>query len=106
LSSTVKLALDAFSLGDFSKKMKQQNIDELYHLRVDVELENGKRYTVEKNSVITLARRPTTGKNTQSLLVDVPTGTTVNMLLDKTQKKMGNKYFYIVRKIIIVAILY
>ena len=46
LSSTVKMALNAFSLGDFSKKMKQQSIDELYHLRVDVELENGKRYTV------------------------------------------------------------
>jgi hypothetical protein len=93
LSSTVKLALNAFSFGDFSKKMKQQNIDELYHLRIDVELENGKRYTVEKNSVITLTRRPKTTDNTQSLLVDVPTGTTVNMLLDKTQKKMGNKYF-------------
>ena len=93
LSSTVKMALDAFSLGDFSKKMKQQSIDELYHLRIDAELENGKRYTVEKNSVITLTRRPTTTKNTQSLLVDVPAGTTVNMLLDKTEKKMGNKYF-------------
>ena len=26
-------------------------------------------------------------------MVDVPAGTTVNMLLDKTEKKMGNKYF-------------
>ena len=93
LSSTVKMALDAFSFGDFSKKMKQQSIDELYHLRIDAELENGKRYTVEKNSVITLTRRPTTTKNTQSVLVDVPAGTTVNMLLDKTEKKMGAKYF-------------
>ena len=93
LSSTVKMALDAFSLGQFKNKMKQQSIDTLYHLRIDAELENGKRYTVEKNSVITLTRRPTTTKNTQSLLVDVPTGTTVNMLLDKTQKKMGAKYF-------------
>ena len=93
LSKLIKGALNALSFGEFNKQFEKLDYDDLYHLRLDVETVNGKRFTVEKNSVITLTRRPKTTPNTQSMLLKVPKGTTVNELLSNTQERMKQDYF-------------
>ena len=64
LGEVMKFALNAASLGEFKKRFADLPYDDLFHLRLDIELTNGKRITVEKNSVITLTRKPKTAKNT------------------------------------------
>ena len=93
LGKLTKWALNALSLGEFNKRLAKLPFDELYHLRLDIETEDGLRYTLEKNAVITLTRKPKTSDNTESMLLNVPNGTTTNMLLEKTQKRMKQDFF-------------
>lgn len=94
LSKLMKGALNIASLGEFNKKFKNIPYDELYHLRLDIETDKG-RVTLEKNEVINMDVRPKTEKNTQSMLVeDLPSGVTINEMLEKTKRAMGAKYFF------------
>ena len=94
LSKLMKGALNIASLGEFNKKFKNIPYDELYHLRLDIETDKG-RVTLEKNEVINMDVRPKTEKNTQSMLVeDLPSGLTINEMLEKTKRAMGGKYFF------------
>ena len=93
LSKLMKGALNIASLGEFNKKFKNIPYDELYHLRLDIETDKG-RVTLEKNEVINMDVRPKTEKNTQSMLVeDLPSGLTINEMLEKTKRAMGAKFF-------------
>ena len=94
LSKLMKGALNIASLGEFNKKFKNIPYDELYHLRLDIETDKG-RVTLEKNEVINMDVRPKTEKNTQSMLVEnLPSGVTINEMLEKTKRAMGAKYFF------------
>ena len=94
LGKLMKAALNIASLGEFNKKFKNIPYDELYHLRLDIETSKG-RVTLEKNEVINMDVRPKTEKNTQSMLVeDLPSGLTINEMLEKTKRAMGGKYFF------------
>ena len=98
LSKLMKGALNIASLGEFNKKFKNIPYDELYHLRLDIETDKG-RVTLEKNEVINMDVRPKTEKNTQSMLVeDLPSGLTINEMLEKTKRAMGGKYFFYTAK--------
>ena len=93
LGKLMKAALNIASLGEFNKKFKNIPYDELYHLRLDIETSKG-RVTLEKNEVINMDVRPKTEKNTQSMLVeDLPSGLTINEMLEKTKRAMGAKFY-------------
>ena len=93
LGKLMKAALNIASLGEFNKKFKNIPYDELYHLRLDIETSKG-RVTLEKNEVINMDVRPKTEKNTQSMLVeDLPSGLTINEMLEKTKRAMGGKFY-------------
>ena len=93
LGKLMKAALNIASLGEFNKKFKNIPYDELYHLRLDIETSKG-RVTLEKNEVINMDVRPKTEKNTQSMLVeDLPSGLTINEMLEKTKSDMGAKFY-------------
>jgi len=93
LSKLMKGALNIASLGEFNKKFKNIPYDELFHLRLDIETDKG-RVTLEKNEVINMDVRPKTEKNTQSMLVeDLPSGLTINEMLEKTKRAMGAKFY-------------
>jgi hypothetical protein len=53
-------------------------------------LEDGKKYSLEKNAIITL--RPTKGRSGESSPVSVPAGLTLNKALEKTEAAMGDLY--------------
>jgi hypothetical protein len=91
LSSGLKFVLNAVSLGEFEKKVKELGYDKLYHLSAVIDTTKG-RILIEKCDVITLKERPTVaGEN-----IDISIGNktiSVYKLLNKTMKKMKTYYF-------------
>ena len=65
--------------------------DELYHLYIEIRLEDGTTLILEKNSVIALSK--TTRKAEEEYVVSNVPDITLNQMLDKTQVKMKSKYF-------------
>lgn len=89
LSKSTKFLVNVATLGQLKNKMKEADIDELFHLSM---LINGK-YQLEKNEVIMLAQDSNAIKeNSQTLEVPVNKDITINQLLENTQKQMGNNY--------------
>lgn len=89
LSKISRFLLNIASFGQLESKLKESNIDDLFHLSL---LINGK-YVLEKNEVIKLTRNPNEVKeNSQTLVVPVSSNLTINELLENTQKQMGNNY--------------
>ena len=54
VSALLKGTLNVFSLGKFGKRLNK-NFDEIFHLFVELHLDNGKRVIVEKNERINVA---------------------------------------------------
>ena len=81
------------TLGDFNRRFKQYPHDELFHLRIDVHTPKGV-ISIEKNEAIFIKARPTTTKKAElRTITDIPADLTVQSMLDKTQQRMGKKYF-------------
>ena len=91
LSTTTKLALDAVSLGEFSKKTNKLPYDKLFHLYIIFTLKNGKNVLVEKNEVINMEMKGIR-KDAESKLVKVNKSLTLNTVMANTKKKMGRKF--------------
>jgi len=66
--------------------------DDLYHIYVEIRLEDETTLILEKNSVIALSK--TTRQAEEELIIqNVPANLTINQMLDKTQAKMKSKYY-------------
>ena len=91
LNTATKLALDAASLGEFSKKAKKLPYDKLFHLYMIFTLKNGKNVLVEKNEVINMEMKGVR-KDAESKLVKVNKSLTLNTVMANTKKKMGRKF--------------
>ena len=50
--SGIQKFLDVLSFGNYSKRKKKLGYDDVYHNYLIVELENGKKYKIEKNHVV------------------------------------------------------
>jgi len=86
-------ALSLFSGGEFGKRMERA-FDELFHLFLEIETENGKRLSVEKNEVINMDINPVKRDKTETKEVsNIPSGLSITAMLDETEKRMGKKYF-------------
>jgi hypothetical protein len=86
-------ALNVISLGAFKKKMEEQDYDKVFHLRMDLTFENGKKLAVEKNEVINMYEDPKKLKGSEQIQIAVPSGLTLNQMLTGAQKIQGKKYF-------------
>lgn len=89
LSKISRFLLNIASFGQLESKLKETNIDDLFHLSLFI---NGK-YVLEKNEVIKLTRNPNEVKdNSQTLVVPVSSTLTINELIENTQKQMKDRY--------------
>jgi hypothetical protein len=88
LSKASEFLLNVASFGQLKEKMKEANIDKLFHLSM---LINGK-YILEKNEVIMLTKGNSIKSDSETQDVPVNKDITINQLLENTQKKMGDKY--------------
>lgn len=89
LSKISRFLLNIASFGQLESKLKESNIDDLFHLSLFI---NGK-YVLEKNEVIKLNRNPNEVKeNSQTLVVPVSSNLTINEMVENTRKRMGSNY--------------
>jgi hypothetical protein len=90
VQSIVQQAINFVSGGEFKKAISDKPYDDIFHLMIVLTLEDGKKYSLEKNAIITL--RPTKGRSGESSPVSVPAGLTLNKALEKTEAAMGDLY--------------
>jgi len=90
VQSIVQQAINFVSGGEFKKAIADKPYDDIFHLMIVLTLEDGKKYSLEKNAIITL--RPTKGRSGESSPVSVPAGLTLNKALEKTAEAMGDAY--------------
>ena len=89
LSKISRFLLNIASLGQLESKLKETNIDNLFHLSL---LINGK-YELDKQDVIKLIRNQNAIKSdSETLVVPVSSNITINELLQNTQRQMGQNY--------------
>lgn len=90
VQSVVQQAINFVSGGEFKKAIADKPYDDIFHLMIILTLEDGKKYSLEKNAIITL--RPTKGRSGESSPVSVPAGLTLNKAMEKTQEAMGEAF--------------
>jgi hypothetical protein len=88
LAKATKWALDIASGGKLKQALKEIGVEELFHLSMVI---NGK-YTLEKNEVVNLASHGKIPSNAETLNIPIKKKITFNELIEKTMKKMGDKY--------------
>ena len=94
VSALLKGTLNVFSLGKFGKRLNK-NFDEIFHLFVELHLDNGKRVIVEKNERINVAFGKRKGDKVEvEQLQSFSAGLTLNGMLEKTRKRMGEEAFF------------
>lgn len=87
-------AMNVVSFGAFKKKMKDADYDQLFHLQLDFTLESGKEMRVEKVEVINMDESLTNKTDGQIRPISkMPTGMTLNAMMENTKNAMGGKYF-------------
>jgi hypothetical protein len=92
--SVLTQALNAVSLGSFSKNLKDSPYDTLFHLSLVVELDDGSKILIEKNEVINMDKNPSLPAHTDIQEVpNIPSRLTLNAMLQNAQNRMGDKYF-------------
>jgi hypothetical protein len=94
VSSLIVGALDAFSLGKFGNRMEKDDLDNLFHLFMDIYTENNQVISLEKNerinSIVNPSKRPNEEKKAVS---NIPTGLSIIQLLENARNRMGNQFF-------------
>jgi len=88
LSRATRFLLNVASFGQLNEKMKEADIDELFHLRMII----NDKYSLEKNEVIRLYKSNKVESGSQVLPVNVSGQTTIQEMLDKTKERMGDLY--------------
>lgn len=94
VSSLIVGALDAFSLGKFGNRMKKDDLDNLFHLFMDIYTENNKVISLEKNERVNMIVNPSRRPNEEIKQVsNIPVGITIIQLMENGHNRMGNQFF-------------
>lgn len=97
LAGAIEGAINTISLGSWNKLKNKYGHKQFYHLSLIATLQNGERIIAEKNEVIDIRRLSQSGSvnaKTQYLSVPYDGGLTLNMMIDRTRKSMGDTAFY------------
>lgn len=84
-------AMNAVSLGSFSKKFARLPYDDLFHLAIQVTTQSGV-YGIEKNEVITFTHNPTAKQDAEYRPISLPSGITMNSLMTGSEKILGSNF--------------
>jgi hypothetical protein len=96
LPGLMNTVLDKFSFGLYYNRIMNSPYDELFHLRLDLTLEDGNIAMIEKNEVLTMLMNPPQNKGAQVFELppdELPPGLTVNSILQGAHKIQGDKFF-------------
>jgi len=89
LSTATRVALSAVTFGQLKDKMKETNIDKLFHLSLYI----NDKYRLDKRAVIELVREKVNVEKMERL--DIPLNgkeITINEMMENTRKQMGKSY--------------
>jgi hypothetical protein len=92
LSKAIMTLLNIASKNEFQKNLANTSYDKLYHLFIKIQID-GRDFILEKNEVLSLKLN---GSSTKGECLEISIGSrifTLKNMLDKTQDKMGGKYF-------------
>ena len=93
LSKILSFFLNLASVGEFEKRLSQTPYDKLYHLFMIVKTDKG-TYILEKNEVIIVKRfNGKLTKQTEVLQTNLREGLSLNILLERTRKNIGDKFY-------------
>jgi tRNA U34 5-carboxymethylaminomethyl modifying GTPase MnmE/TrmE len=73
-----------------SNFQKKNNDNPLYHLKILIKTDRTS-FSLEKNEMITISKYQM-NKNAENMNVNIPTGLSLNILLDRTEQLMGDKF--------------
>lgn len=89
LSKATQFLLNIASFGQLQEKLKQANIDTLFHLSMLI----NDKYELEKNEVIKFRINPNAVKSdSQTLDIPIDKDVTIQELLNNTKTQMGSNY--------------
>jgi len=94
LSSTLMNLFDVVTFKAFSKRMEDQPYDKLFHLRLDVRLENNVLLSFEKTEHVIIAINPPTEPKSETMVINIIPDITFAELCNNTQKYMGINNFF------------
>jgi hypothetical protein len=84
-------AMNAVSLGSFSKKFGRLPYDDLFHLAIQVTTHSGV-WGLEKNEVITFTQNPVAKQDAEYIPISIPSGITMNSLMTGSEKIQGSNF--------------
>lgn len=93
---TLKSMINIVSQGEFKKRLDELPYDDLYHLSLIMTTNDNKIFSIEKNDVVNLDMPPP--KQNKPLLKKVdnlPSGITVNQMINNYISKKGRESFFI-----------
>lgn len=94
VSGLITGALSVFSLGKFGKRM-ERSFDELFHLFIEITLNNNQKVILEKNEVINMESNPKSRPDTEMKIVNTSIPQiTLDEMLNNTEQYMGQKDFF------------
>lgn len=94
VSSLLTGALDAFSFGKFGNRMEKDDLDNLFHLFMDIYTENNKVISLEKNERVNMIVNPPRRPNEElKTISNIPQGITIIQLMENARNRMGNQFF-------------
>ena len=95
VNSAIVGALNTASMGNFQNNMNKQNIDTLYHLKLEIRLSSGATVTTEKEEILRLRVGVVYQKDQEEKQIsNVPAGITLQQLMDNTKQHMGSSAFF------------
>lgn len=97
IPSAIEGAINTISFGSWNKLKSKYGHKTLYHLSLIFVLRDGQKVILEKNEVIDirpLQNSNSINKNTQYLSVPHSGNLTLNEIINKTQKAIGNKAMF------------
>lgn len=89
LSKPLQTLLSAFTGFQLEQKLKQQNFDDLFHLKIRI---NGK-YDFEKEQAAHFRKAKDNPNQEPMKVSDIPNNLTIEQLVENTRNYMGNKFF-------------
>lgn len=93
LPKATSFIANLITTGNFERKLKELNYDDVYHLFLVIDTSKG-RIIVEKNENINIIRFNGFSKTVETRDVSIPNGLTINIMLERTKSRMGTHKFY------------
>jgi hypothetical protein len=93
VGSALISALSVASMGQFKKNLEASPYDKLFHLKLILTLQNGKRVALEKVERVSMTLNPKAEKGQEDMDVPLDKTITLNQLYHNAEIRMGDKFY-------------